>query len=312
MRPTRDDLLLNEQGCAFVLDGDVILPGIVQGNTERQKPDRHCGLQFIVRWICRRKGARQLERATGVVDGCFGVTSGLHYVGKVIVTVGKLFAVADIARSGSDKLFVQARCFTMTIDCVWYIEGHQPNFCISGGDLALEGKIIARFLRETVEVFERPANNQLPSGERAGQIADRVVQLEHKRIGNLPKVIETTFRPGPFFLRDLRLASGGHDTCQQDDEDEHSGRGSEFVPLNQLRSAIDGAIFAGGYRPLFQIPPNVTGERSHAGVTARRFLPQRLEDDVVQIAAETALRDWIRGGGTWAHRLFMGYDAQQL
>ena len=80
--------------------------------------------------------------------------------------------------------------------------GHFP---ISGRQFGQERSIIARFLRQTVEIPQRIAHDAFAHRGRSCQRNDRVVVIEHDGAGELAHLVETLLGFGSFRARDLRL-----------------------------------------------------------------------------------------------------------
>lgn len=98
----------------------------------------------------------------------------------------------------------------------------------------MQRTIVSGFLAQAIEILQRAADQKLSRGSGAGQILDRVVDIEHQRIGELANVVEAPLGPGALDAGDAgfvkRDSHAGDQRCRNGD-----GRGdADFVSANKF------------------------------------------------------------------------------
>lgn len=156
----------------------------------------------------------------------------------------------------------------------------------SGGQLPLQIPIIARAARKIVKILQCATYNQ-PAGRcRAGQVRDRVMDLEHERMSQTSNFIETLFGERTLMIRAMRLPGSRDETTDQTQENQNRGCDSSAMAANELSAAISERILARSHRQICEVPPNVFGKLSDRGVATLRLFPYRHEHDVIEVGAK--------------------------
>ena len=114
------------------------------------------------------------------------------------------------------------------------------------------------------------------------------MNLEQRRIGELPHVFEALLGARPLAPRVARLPARADDTGDQGDEDQDGGSDTRAIAAHELRGTVAEGVLARRHRQAGEVPADVFRELIDRRVAPRRLLVQRLEDDVVEIAGETA------------------------
>src|SRR5215469_10557145 len=99
-------------------------------------------------------------------------------------------------------------------------------------------------------------------------------------------VIEAVFRAGALQLGASRLKRGRKDSAYKAEKNKACCRHSDFVPLNELNCAIIDCILSCRDRTTFKVAANVIGKLGDGAITSAGLLPQRLQDDVVEISTK--------------------------
>ena len=114
----------------------------------------------------------------------------------------------------------------------------------------------------------------------SGQVLYGIVNVEQEGVGQPADVFEA---PG----RHMRLPQGGREAGGQCQQHQRRGGDAQFVPLEEFARNVGRGIAARQHRPAFQMTADVLRQLVHRTVALVRVLAERLQDDGVEIAAQT-------------------------
>ena len=139
---------------------------------------------------------------------------------------------------------------------------------------------------ELLHVLQGTLHDEPTRRGRAREVADRVVEVEEKRAGELPDVVEIPFRGGPLPAGDSALAHRLRHGAHHERRREPGGRHARLVAGHELSRAIRERVLARPDRPALEVAADVLGQLLDRGVAALRLLAQRRQDDVVAVALQ--------------------------
>jgi hypothetical protein len=112
------------------------------------------------------------------------------------------------------------------------------------------------------------------------------VVLEDHVVRQLPHLLEPLLGALALAPRGPRLIGRPDDASNQREEDQRRGEDCDAVASDELRRAVGEGVGAGRDGQLGEIPAQVFGELFDRLVPPLRLLPERLQDDVVEVALE--------------------------
>ena len=122
--------------------------------------------------------------------------------------------------------------------------------------------------------------------KRAFQIFDLRINVEEIGVSQFPNIAETLLR----FLRSIWATRD----CQRvatipammGEEKQECNDDAGLVSTNELRGSIVKGVLVRPDRQTFEMAANIFGKLFDRGIAALRFLAQRHQDDVIEIALE--------------------------
>ena len=152
--------------------------------------------------------------------------------------------------------------------------------------LALQSRVSVLDVRELFGVLQRALHDQLARRRRAGQVADRVVELEQERVRELPHVVEVPLRGRALGPRDFRLIERRGQRRAEREGADHRGRRTGLVASDELARPIRERVLTRRNRAALEIALQVLGEGADRLVASLGLLAERLEHDVVEIPGD--------------------------
>ena len=176
---------------------------------------------------------------------------------------------------------------------------HNPDPAVGGRQLANEVGFVSRFPGETVQVLHRPLQDQAPRVRGARKVLNRIVDLEDEGVRELAEVVEPRLRTAPVRLGNPGLPCGDDDAADERQEHDRCSGDHGSMTANELAGLVPPRAPLRNHRKTAQVTADVFGKLFHRSVPSLRFLPQRLQQDEVEVAAQLSRQPW-----RW--RLFRG------
>jgi hypothetical protein len=114
------------------------------------------------------------------------------------------------------------------------------DLLVGNGELAPQLAIPRGLLRELVQVLERALDDERPGRRRAGQVPDRVVELEEKGVGHLAVLVEPPLGAGLRRPRAARLAQRRKDAGRKGRQDQGRRGHADAVAADELLRPVRG------------------------------------------------------------------------
>src|SRR4029434_9221556 len=111
----------------------------------------------------------------------------------------------------------------------------------------------------------------------------RIVEIEDKVAGELPNLAEAPLRSQAFECRAPRIPSRHQGTRDECECHEECCRNARLMPCDELSRPIPKCALTRLNRQSIEITPDIFGKMLRRGIPALRFLPDRLQDDCVEI-----------------------------
>jgi hypothetical protein len=147
-----------------------------------------------------------------------------------------------------------------------------PTFSYAAARSSCSWRSFPRLGGEGVQIFERSRDEQLTCSGRARQLLDRIVHLEHERIGQPAHTRKMPLGTLALLLGDARFAQGGKDSAEQRQRQNTGGRNLHLVTAHELPGAIAEVIAAREDRQPFEMAADVFGKQVHRPIALVGFL----------------------------------------
>ena len=172
---------------------------------------------------------------------------------------------------------------------------HVADAFVGHGALALQAVVAGGFAGQAVQILLRALDQQFTGVGRAGQRHDGVVQFEEHGVGQAAHVLEALLGADALAIGHVPLPGSGEDSAHQRDQKQGGGEDPGTMAVNEFAGAVAQGIGTRGDRVSVQVAAQVVGKLLDAAVAAHRFLAQRHQQDVVDIARQLAFQAVRRG-----------------